>query len=116
MLSSVRQAPLQQLAGTALRCLSTSASTLQQAAPQSDTIEVFVNDEAVNIPKGSTVLQACDAAGIDIPRSDTAAGVISMQNGMRGLQDSWLSHPALHMQVLLPPQAVNRRQLPHVPS
>jgi NADH dehydrogenase (ubiquinone) Fe-S protein 1 len=69
MLSSVRQAPL--LLGSclsAVRCLSTSASALQQAAPQSDTIEVFVNDEAVNIPKGSTVLQACDAAGIDIPR------------------------------------------------
>lgn len=69
MLSSVRQAPL--LLGSclsAVRCLSTSASALQQAAPQSDTIEVFVNDEPVNIPKGSTVLQACDAAGIDIPR------------------------------------------------
>ncbi|KAF6255076.1 NADH:ubiquinone oxidoreductase 76 kDa subunit [Scenedesmus sp. NREL 46B-D3] len=69
MLSSVRQAPL--LLGSclsAVRCLSTSASALQQAAPQSDSIEVFVNDEPVNIPKGSTVLQACDAAGIDIPR------------------------------------------------
>ncbi|WIA12072.1 hypothetical protein OEZ85_012149 [Tetradesmus obliquus] len=69
MLSSVRQAPL--LLGSclsAVRCLSTSASALQQAAPQSDTIEVFVNNEPVNIPKGSTVLQACDAAGIDIPR------------------------------------------------
>lgn len=42
---------------------------MQQAAPQaSDTIEVFVNDEPVQIPKGSSVLQACDAAGIDIPR------------------------------------------------
>ncbi|WIA32206.1 hypothetical protein OEZ86_003055 [Tetradesmus obliquus] len=69
MLSSVRQAPL--LLGSclsAVRYLSTSASALQQAAPQSDTIEVFVNDEPVNILKGSTVLQACDAAGIDIPR------------------------------------------------
>jgi 2Fe-2S iron-sulfur cluster binding domain len=33
-----------------------------------DTIEVFVNGEAVQTPKGSTVMQACDAAGIDIPR------------------------------------------------
>ncbi len=70
MLSSVgRQAPLQLLSCLgAVRSLQTSASLLQQAAPATDSIEVFVNDEPVNIPKGSTVLQACDAAGIDIPR------------------------------------------------
>ncbi|EFJ45606.1 NADH:ubiquinone oxidoreductase 76 kDa subunit [Volvox carteri f. nagariensis] len=53
------------------RSISSSASALQQAAPQappSDQIEVFVNDQPVKIPKNSTVLQACDAAGIDIPR------------------------------------------------
>lgn len=69
--SSVRQrASLQQLWGC-LRSVQTSAGASQaQPAQQqaSDTIEVFVNDEAVHIPKGSTVLQACDAAGIDIPR------------------------------------------------
>lgn len=32
------------------------------------TLQVFVNDEPVQIPKGWSVLQACDAAGIDIPR------------------------------------------------
>lgn len=31
-------------------------------------MEVFVNGEAVQVPKGSTVLQACDTAGIDVPR------------------------------------------------
>lgn len=31
-------------------------------------IEVFVNGEPVHIPKGSNVMAACDAAGIDIPR------------------------------------------------
>ena len=36
--------------------------------PPSDLIEVFVNDQPVKIPKTFTVLQACDAAGIDIPR------------------------------------------------
>ncbi|KAF8071212.1 NADH dehydrogenase [ubiquinone] iron-sulfur protein 1 [Scenedesmus sp. PABB004] len=51
-----------------LRGLRTSAAAAQQAAPAADTIEVFVNDEPVNIPKGSSVLQACDAAGVDIPR------------------------------------------------
>jgi NADH dehydrogenase (ubiquinone) Fe-S protein 1 len=71
MLLSVRRgASLQQLLG-AVRCLSTSSSASQQAAP-SDDIEVFVNDEPVHIPKGSTVLQACDAAGIDIPRRVTS--------------------------------------------
>ncbi len=51
------------------RSITTSAGVLQSAqAPPSDQIEVFVNDQPVKIPKNSTVLQACDAAGIDIPR------------------------------------------------
>lgn len=33
-----------------------------------DSIEVFVNGVATQVAKGSTVLQACDAAGVDIPR------------------------------------------------
>eukprot|EP00210_Caulerpa_lentillifera_P006472 g6184.t1 len=36
------------------------------AAPES--IEVFVDDHPINVPKSYTVLQACDAAGVDIPR------------------------------------------------
>jgi len=31
-------------------------------------MEVFVNDQSVTVPKGISVLQACDAAGVDIPR------------------------------------------------
>ena len=53
------------------RGLQTGAGLLQSAAqpaPAADTIEVFVNDEPVQIAKGASVLQACDAAGIDIPR------------------------------------------------
>mmetsp|Transcript_25124 Transcript_25124/g.44793 ORF Transcript_25124/g.44793 Transcript_25124/m.44793 type:complete len:629 (-) Transcript_25124:652-2538(-) len=34
----------------------------------SNNIEVFVNDEAVEIPRGASVMAACDAAGVDIPR------------------------------------------------
>ncbi len=45
-----------------------SIGALQQAAPADDQIEVKVNGAPVQIPKGSTVMQACDAAGIDIPR------------------------------------------------
>lgn len=33
-----------------------------------DAIEVFVDGYPVKIPKGMTVLQACEVAGIDIPR------------------------------------------------
>ncbi|KXZ47011.1 hypothetical protein GPECTOR_39g505 [Gonium pectorale] len=52
------------------RTLSTGSAALNQGAPPppSDQIEVFVNEQPVKIPKNSTVLQACDAAGIDIPR------------------------------------------------
>lgn len=40
-----------------------------QAAPkQEDLVPVFVDGKQVNVPKGASVLQACDAAGIDIPR------------------------------------------------
>ena len=34
----------------------------------SDTVPVFVNGEEVNVPKGVTVLQACEQAGVDVPR------------------------------------------------
>ncbi|KAJ4902273.1 NADH dehydrogenase [ubiquinone] iron-sulfur protein 1 [Raphanus sativus] len=33
-----------------------------------DAIEVFVDGYAVKVPKGFTVLQACEVAGVDIPR------------------------------------------------
>lgn len=36
-------------------------------APE-DAIEVFVDGYPVKIPKGFTVLQACEVAGVDIPR------------------------------------------------
>eukprot|EP00898_Chlorokybus_atmophyticus_P005067 jgi/Chlat1/5561/Chrsp369S05353 len=38
------------------------------AAAPSDHMEVFVDGDSVQVPKGVTVLQACEAAGIDIPR------------------------------------------------
>lgn len=36
-------------------------------------MEVFVNDVPVTVPKNYSVLQACEAAGIDIPRCVAAA-------------------------------------------
>ena len=56
-------------ASCASRGVHSTAVTQQQAAAAApDTIEVSVNDQSLHIPKGSTVLQACEAAGIDIPR------------------------------------------------
>uniref|UniRef100_A0A6V7NYL7 NADH dehydrogenase [ubiquinone] iron-sulfur protein 1, mitochondrial n=1 Tax=Ananas comosus var. bracteatus TaxID=296719 RepID=A0A6V7NYL7_ANACO len=40
---------------------------LHFASPE-EAIEVFVDGYPVKIPKGMTVLQACEAAGVDIPR------------------------------------------------
>ncbi|KFM23437.1 NADH dehydrogenase [ubiquinone] iron-sulfur protein 1, mitochondrial [Auxenochlorella protothecoides] len=37
-------------------------------APADDLIEVTVDGKPVKVPKGSNVLQACDAAGVDVPR------------------------------------------------
>ncbi|KAI3438458.1 hypothetical protein D9Q98_000887 [Chlorella vulgaris] len=40
-----------------------------QPAPADDgMVEVFVNGQATKVARGSNVLQACDAAGVDIPR------------------------------------------------
>ncbi|KAK9784934.1 hypothetical protein WJX73_009161 [Symbiochloris irregularis] len=51
------------------RFLQTSVALQQEAAPApSDHIEVEVNGQPVQILKGSTVMAACDAAGVDIPR------------------------------------------------
>ena len=33
-----------------------------------ETVPVFVNGEEHNVPKGVTVLQACEQAGVDVPR------------------------------------------------
>lgn len=34
----------------------------------SDTVPVFVNGVEIQAPKGVTVLQACEQAGVDVPR------------------------------------------------
>ena len=39
-----------------------------QPAPAEDLIEVTVDGKPTKVAKGSNVLQACDAAGVDIPR------------------------------------------------
>ena len=77
------------------------------AVQADDQIECKVNGEPVRVPKGSTVMQACDAAGIDIPRQGLKTGVpvVTYRNVLA-------QHSRLYaLQVLLPFQIVNRRQL-----
>ena len=50
--------------GSAKACRAFSAAP----AAQQEQIEVFVDGTSVKIPKGATVLHACDAVGIEIPR------------------------------------------------
>ena len=45
-----------------------------QPAVQEDMIEVTVDGNPVKVAKGSNVLQACDAAGVDVPRCGSLAG------------------------------------------
>jgi NADH dehydrogenase (ubiquinone) Fe-S protein 1 len=33
-----------------------------------DTLDLFVDDKPVSVPKGASILQACEAAGVDSPR------------------------------------------------
>lgn len=54
-------------AGT-LFFLARSLASTPAPAPAADGIECTVNGKTVTIPKGSNVMAACDAAGVDIPR------------------------------------------------
>lgn len=66
----------------AIAAFATQAQTRQ--TPQ-DTIEVFVNGVSTQVAKGATVMQACDAAGIDIPRWVSIRRADSMRgNSSRG--------------------------------
>lgn len=48
------------------RPLLTTSARLSSSAPEN--VEVFVDDKRVEVPAGSTVLQACAVAGVEIPR------------------------------------------------
>jgi NADH dehydrogenase (ubiquinone) Fe-S protein 1 len=43
--------------------------SLAAASPApSDTVELFVDGKPVTVPKGASVIQACETAGVEIPR------------------------------------------------
>lgn len=48
------------------RCFAAQPDAASSA--DEDLIEVIVNGRPVSVPKGSNVLQACEAGGVDIPR------------------------------------------------
>lgn len=108
-----------------------------QPAPADDLITVTVDGKEVQVPKGSNVLAACDAAGVDIPRCLgrwrgywAAGGDARVPIGARdarwalgsarqrvALPAPGRSRPpsiAPDPQVLLPPAAVHRGQLQDV--
>ncbi len=53
-----------------LQGFSSSSSMPEELAPEDDPnmVSAVVNGQTVWVPKGSNVMAACDAAGIDIPR------------------------------------------------
>jgi hypothetical protein len=64
------------------------AAAAQPAPVDDGMIELTVDGEAVRVPKGSNLLQACDAAGKDIPRCGEwpgwAEGCGGRRHGDRG--------------------------------
>lgn len=48
------------------RCM--AAQPAPVAVPDDNMLELTVDGQQVKVPKGSNVLQACEAAGVDIPR------------------------------------------------
>ncbi|KAG1673008.1 hypothetical protein FOA52_005938 [Chlamydomonas sp. UWO 241] len=54
--------------GVSTSALNAAPEPAPAAVPNPNSMEVFVNGEPVTIPKSYSVLQACEAAGIDIPR------------------------------------------------
>jgi len=45
-----------------------ASSVVAKRHQSTDLVEVFINDVAYEVPAGSTILQACELAGIQIPR------------------------------------------------
>lgn len=51
-----------------LSSLGRSYASVPAPAPANDLINVTVDGRTVQVPKGVSVIQACEAAGVDIPR------------------------------------------------
>ena len=69
-----REAIVRGLQQNATRSIAARLFHASAAVQADDQVECKVNGEPVHVPKGSTVMQACDAAGIDIPRQGLTPG------------------------------------------
>jgi hypothetical protein len=54
--------------GRGLRTDAAAAAAAGAAPAADDSFEVTVNGVPTRVPKGASVMAACDAAGVDIPR------------------------------------------------
>ncbi|KCV67801.1 NADH dehydrogenase (quinone), G subunit [Fonticula alba] len=68
MLSSVSRTALGQTRQRFTRAFVTTAPRLNAAVVSQEMIDLEVDGVAVSVPQGSTVIQACEAAGVEIPR------------------------------------------------
>jgi len=66
MASLLRSRSALQRASVALRAR--VVGNLDTRRSYSDTVTVFVDGKETHVPKGVTVLQACEQAGVDVPR------------------------------------------------
>jgi NADH dehydrogenase (ubiquinone) Fe-S protein 1 len=53
---------------SAIRLVCGSTSQLNAPPPPSDLIDLTIDGKQVSVPKGASLIQACEAAGVDIPR------------------------------------------------
>ena len=51
-----------------VRYLQRSGAALAGAAPPADTVDLTIDGKAVTVPKGASLIQACEAAGAEVPR------------------------------------------------
>ena len=91
------------------RSFQTSTIAQQQPAPApSDTIEVEVNGQPVQILKGSTVMAACDAAGVDIPRCLFEQPLCLLFLELHFSCERQFAHGSPNCNAVLPPRAASR--------
>lgn len=51
-----------------ISCRSLHASIGSSDAPPPEMVELFVDGKPVSVPKGASLIQACEAAGAEVPR------------------------------------------------
>lgn len=100
------------------RCFAAQPDAASSA--DEDLIEVIVNGRPVSVPKGSNVLQACEAGGVDIPRYENLIKLMCWFHDVLLLEFPGplellvLMMLILLLQVLLSPAIVYRWKLSNV--